>query len=154
MAEPKDKKLYETVKRMADRKFLSRSGVHRSSWIVREYKKRGGKFKGSRPKNSGLKRWYREKWVDLNSPIRKRGKVVGYRKCGTNSRSKRYPLCRPTKRMSRSTPRTVSQLSKRSIRKAKQDKERVKHTRNIQFGGHSTSGTFIIGVVLGLLFLA
>jgi hypothetical protein len=67
---PTNKTLYEKVKKEASRKFKSPTGVYRSSWIVREYKKRGGRYKGSRPKSSGLKRWYKEKWVDLKRPIK------------------------------------------------------------------------------------
>ncbi|NBU33920.1 hypothetical protein EB118_02060 [bacterium] len=130
--QPKDPKLYARVKQLANKKFLSKSGVHRSSWIIREYKKRGGKFIGKR--GSALKRWYGENWVDLNSPIKRNGRTVGYKKCGS-SKGKKYPLCRPTKRLSPSTPRTVKELSKKEVSKAKKDKSRIRHTGNIKFGG-------------------
>ena len=37
-------------------------------------------------------------WVDCNSPIRKDGKVTGYKACGREEGEKRskYPSCRPT----------------------------------------------------------
>ena len=37
-------------------------------------------------------------WVDCNSPIRKDGKVTGYKACGREKGEKRakYPSCRPT----------------------------------------------------------
>lgn len=37
-------------------------------------------------------------WVDCNSPIRKDGKIVGYKPCGRQKGEKRakYPSCRPT----------------------------------------------------------
>jgi hypothetical protein len=37
-------------------------------------------------------------WVDCNSPIRKDGKIVGYKSCGRQKGEKRakYPSCRPT----------------------------------------------------------
>ena len=74
-----DKELYNKVKRMADKKFESKTGIYKSSWIVKEYKRLGGKYKGKKPsvKSPGLKRWYKEKWVDLNRPIRNsKGKIV------------------------------------------------------------------------------
>lgn len=139
--EPLNKSLYKYVKRLADKKFLSKTGVYKSSWIVREYKKRGGKYSGKKPsyKSPGLKRWYKEKWVDLNRPIRNsKGKIIGYKSCGRKSakiRSKEsYPLCRPLKRVTSKTPKIVTSISKRSILKAKKQKSKLKHRGNIQFG--------------------
>jgi len=45
---PLDKKLYETVKKESDKKFDENTSIYKSSWIVREYKKRGGKYKGKK----------------------------------------------------------------------------------------------------------
>jgi hypothetical protein len=132
---PKDQRLYDKVKREANKKFGSPTGVYRSSWIVREYKKRGGKYKGSRPKSSGLKRWYKEKWVDLKRPIkdRKSGKIRGYESCGRSSAKKgKYPLCRPTLRISSKTPKTYKELGKKAVSKAKRKKS---SSKRIQFGG-------------------
>ena len=53
-----------------------------------------------------LRTWFKRKgapgktggWVDCNSPIRKDGKIIGYKPCGRQkgeTRSK-YPSCRPT----------------------------------------------------------
>ncbi len=137
VSKPKDMKLYKKVKALADEKFASKSGIYRSSWIVREYKSRGGKYVGSKPKNSGLKRWFREEWVDINRPIKNSiGKVIGYKPCGrenTVDKSK-YPLCRPSKRVTSKTPKTYKEISKKSLSKAKKDKSRVKGRSNIKFG--------------------
>lgn len=138
MPEPINKKLYEEVKAEASKKFKAPSGIYRSSWIVREYKKRGGKYKGKKSSKKGTTRWYKEKWVDLNRPIRKNGKIVGYKPCGrksANKKSGKYPLCRPSKRVSKKTPKTYKELSKKSIRKAKHKKSQVKHKSNVKFGG-------------------
>lgn len=143
MSEPTNKKLYNYVKKLANEKFQSKSGIYKSSWIVKEYKKRGGKYKGSKPKISGLKRWYKEKWIDLNRPIKNsKGKIIGYHPCGrkglkspSNKKSQsKYPLCRPSKRINSKTPKTYKELSKSSIKKAKKEKSKVKSTKNIQFG--------------------
>jgi hypothetical protein len=146
MFAPTNQKLYDLVKSLANDKFDTRSGVYRSSWIVNEYKRLGGRFKGSKPRNSGLKRWYKEKWVDLNRPIRdSKGRVVGYEPCGRSSVNGRqqYPLCRPSSRVSPKTPQTHQELSKDSIRKAKKQKSKVKGSKNIKFGGsHTTSASF------------
>lgn len=136
MAEPKDPKLYKRVKAMADKKFSTKTSVYKSSWIVKEYKSLGGKFKGSKPKSTGLRRWYKEGWVDLNRPIRNsRGKIIGYKKCGRKSvrSGERYPVCRPSRRVSPKTPRTYKEISRRSLSKAKREKSRVKNTGRIRF---------------------
>lgn len=140
-SKPIDKILYEKVKKLANKKFESKSGIYRSSWIVREYKKLGGKYKGPKPKKSGLTRWYKEEWVDLNRPIlrtRSSKSKLRYESCGrkTSKIKGRYPLCRPTKRVTFKTPKTLDQLDKKSINKAKQQKEKIKATGNLsKFGG-------------------
>lgn len=146
-SEPSDKNLYKRVKKMADKKFQAKTGIYKSSWIVSQYKRLGGKYIGVKPKNSGLKRWYKEKWVDLNKPIKKSGKVIGYKPCGRKSltpvrqgilksgKNQKYPLCRPTKRVSFATPKTFSEISKRDIALAKIEKQKIRHTGNIKFGG-------------------
>lgn len=137
MPEPIDKNLYAKVKKLADAKFDTH-GIYRSSWIVKEYKRRGGKYIGRKPTSTGLKRWFKEDWVNLNKPIKNSaGKVIGYEPCGRKSKSssEKYPLCRPRKRVTRHTPKTYSELSKRSISKAKRDKSRVRGSSNIKFGG-------------------
>ena len=136
-SEPTNKDLYNRVKKMANTKFKSKSGIYRSSWIVKKYKSLGGKYKGEKSKTSGLSRWYKEKWIDLNRPIKnKSGKITGYKSCGRKSgtlKVSQYPLCRPTKRISRKTPKTIKEIKKKSIIKAKREKSKVKLTRNIKF---------------------
>lgn len=145
---PLDTPLYEKVKKMADKRFESKTGVYKSSWIVREYKRLGGKYTSeSKPGDkSGLQRWYKEKWVDLNRPIKKNNKVVGYEQCGRRSilknsgnkmtgKKTKYPLCRPTKRVTFRTPKLVSEISEESIKRAKREKQKIKSSGNIKFGG-------------------
>jgi hypothetical protein len=133
---PTNTSLYERVKREAKSKFQTYPSIYANSWIVKEYKKRGGKYAGPAPRNSGLRRWYRERWVDLNRPIKENGKIKRFEKCGRTSKDKKskYPLCRPSIRVSRNTPRTYREISKKSINKAKKAKVIVKHKGRIQFG--------------------
>jgi hypothetical protein len=71
MVEFLSKKIHSVVKELADSKFKSKTSIYKSSWIVKEYIKRGGKFAGEKPdENTGLRRWFREKWVDLNRPTK------------------------------------------------------------------------------------
>lgn len=136
MSKPVDEKLYKQVKKLANTKFKSKTGIYRSSWIVREYKKRGGKYKGKKSKNTGLKRWFKEDWVDLNRPKRDyKGRITGYHKCGRKSVKQKgqYPLCRPSRRVNKHTPKTYKELSKKSIKHAKNMKEIYKFTKNVVF---------------------
>ena len=133
---PLDKVLYEYIKKLATKKFKSPSGIYRSSWIVREYKKRGGLYSGKKSTNHGLNRWFKEKWIDLNRPIKdSKGNIIGYKPCGRDSLKykEKYPLCRPSIRVTKKTPKTLSELTKKSISKAKKDKEKIKSKGNIKF---------------------
>lgn len=124
---PINKALYMIVKREADEKFLALTSVYKSSWIVREYKKRGGLYENNKPnKDNGLKRWFLEKWVDLNRD----GKPCG--RPSSNEKGK-YPLCRPTIRVSSNTPVTVSELNgKAQIKEANQQKQKIKNFGHVK----------------------
>jgi hypothetical protein len=131
---PSDAKLYASVKRRANVKFLARTSAYKSAWIVREYKKRGGAYEGPAPSSSsGLRRWFREKWVDVSHH---RGKNPP---CGrsaataaTGSRQS-YPLCRPTVRVTKATPATVQELSAAQIRRALKQKKALQDKGRAQF---------------------
>lgn len=141
--EPLDKELYNTIKLEANKRFKSPSSIYRSSWIVKEYMKRCGKYSGKKNTSSGISRWFKEDWVDLKRPTK-----TGYEPCGrdTQNTSGNYPLCRPSIRVNKKTPKTYKELSQKSIRKAKQEK---KDKEPITFGGSSKS---FIGYLYGILF--
>lgn len=66
-----------------------------------------------------LGRWLKEKWVrtDTGEP------------CGSGegvSKSKKY--CRPTKRISKKTPKTVSELGKDKVNKKEREKKRLSNS--------------------------
>ena len=81
MSIPIDKELYENVKKMANSVFKAPTGIFRSMWIKREYIKRGGLYE-KRKSSSKIKRWLNEKWININNPIIKNNKIIGYKKCG------------------------------------------------------------------------
>jgi len=129
MPKPINKVLYDTVKREADKKFLAPTSAYKSGWIVKEYKRRGGKYVGDRL-NGLLKRWFDEKWVNVSQP---RTVVPG--PCGRSKATVKgkYPVCRPSIRITKGTPRTVSELTKSQIRSAIKRKQIVKQTGRIKF---------------------
>ena len=64
-------------------------------------------------KGASLKRWFKEKWVDVRT-----GKP-----CGRREGEKRgVPYCRPSKRVSSKTPKTSGEMSKSE--KAKKIREK------------------------------
>jgi hypothetical protein len=143
---PTNKKLYEKIKKQAKKKFTKNSkgqgwpSAYASGWLVKEYKRQGGKYKNSKVSNrknsqirkkrkssssiSPLSRWYKEKWVD----------VCYWPKrvpCGRKSSSSNsYPYCRPSVKVSKSTPRLVQSLSpserrERCKKKRRNPKKRI-----------------------------
>lgn len=97
--------------RIADRKF-EKPSAYKSGAVVRCRK--GKIWKGVKEvykqldekEKETLRTWFKRKgapgktggWVDCNSPIRKDGKITGYKPCGRQKGEKRakYPSCRPT----------------------------------------------------------
>lgn len=95
----------------------------------------------AKPRNSGLTKWFREKWVDISRP--KKG--GGYEKCGRKkAKSGKYPKCVPAAKAARMTkaqkasairrkrkagnpggkPRNVSTFVKRKKRSGSKKKKR------------------------------
>ena len=70
----------------------------------------------------GLTRWFKEDWRDV-----KTGK-----KCGRSNGEKRkgYPACRPSKRVSKDTPKTTGEMSAaetEKFKRSKKSKERINY---------------------------
>jgi hypothetical protein len=107
LAEEKAKR--DRCLRIADRKF-DKPSAYKSGAVVRCRK--GNIWKGIKEEvirekaKETLRTWFSRKgapgkkggWVDCNSPIRKDGKITGYKACGREKGEKRakYPSCRPT----------------------------------------------------------
>lgn len=122
--EPINKKLYEKVKKEAKKKFDVYPSIYANAWLVREYKKRGGKYKGKKSTKGGLTRWFDEEWIN----VCKLPKIV---KCGRPSTKmsmtkwkKTYPYCRPRYKVSSKTPVIASSLTKAQIKRRCKSKKR------------------------------
>ena len=89
--------------RIADRKF-DKPSAYKSGAVVRCRK--GEIWKDIKEEKETLRTWFKRQgapgktggWVDCNSPIRKDGKITGYKPCGRQKGEERakYPSCRPT----------------------------------------------------------
>lgn len=106
MPDPVNKKLYQRVKNEAKLKFTRYPSIYASSWIVREYKKRGGAYQGTVDTKSGLNIWYREEWVQVQPYLSRGAKIA----CGSSNKDGK--ACRPLLRVSSKTPITISELLK------------------------------------------
>ena len=112
---PNNPKLYASVKAEAKHKFKVWPSAYASGWLVKEYKRRGGKYSGKKPSKSvGLNRWFDEKWINVCKLPKK--VACGRPKTSLSQWKKKYPYCRPSKRVSNATPKIASELSKSQIK--------------------------------------
>ena len=125
-SKPTDSKLYENIKKQLWIKYPKHS-AYRSGLLVKKYKEQFSKkyptknpYQGPKPnKKSGLSRWFLEDWRN------QRGEI-GYKY--------KSDIYRPSKRITKKTPTTIKELSKKQIsraRKEKYSKGRVKKFKNI-----------------------
>tara|TARA_B100001057_G_scaffold420752_1_gene441279 strand:- start:1126 stop:1500 length:375 start_codon:yes stop_codon:yes gene_type:complete len=115
MAEPVDKQMYEKIKKSVYKK-IPKHSAYRSGIVVQKYKKQfktkyGNKqpYKGRKTKKRGLKRWFLEDWRN------QRGEI-GYKR--------KSDIYRPSKRITKKTPITLKELSKKQIKRARREKTR------------------------------
>jgi len=96
-----DKTLYKQVVKDAKKKFETWPSAYASMWVQREYQRLGGEYT---KKDTGLKDWRRERWIQL-LPLLKDGKIVV---CGDDN--KETKSCRPSVRVNKDTPITIQEL--------------------------------------------
>lgn len=92
-------------------------------WLVKTYKSRGGKYSETKNKKpvketknkqakqtapQGLTRWFKEKWETQS---------------GSKTYKKKGDIFRPTKRITKDTPTTMSELSPAQKKKAMAEKK-------------------------------
>ena len=105
--------LYEQAKDIADKTY-SKPSAYKSGFIVKKYKELGGTYTDDKkPKN--LKRWYKEDWKDIG---------------GLD-----YPVYRPTKRVSKQTPLTPSEIKPENLKEQIKLKQKIKEKNLPAFEG-------------------
>jgi hypothetical protein len=110
---PKDKKLYEKVKKQAD-EIYKKPSAYKSGYIIQEYKRRGGEFvDDNKPKE--LKAWFKAQWMDINP----------------NKTKTSYPVYRPTVRVNKQTPLLVSEIDKKNLEEQIKLKQKIKGKSNL-----------------------
>ena len=108
-----NEELHAAVKAEAKRKFKVYPSAYANAWMVQQYKKRGGKFRGD-----SLDKWFNEKWVRMSSS----GKILG--PCGDRNEGEGKPKCLPAAKA-----RALSSAERRTLvarkRSEDPDKERT-----------------------------
>ena len=88
-AQPTDMKLYNKVKKEADKKF-EKHGAYKSMWIVRRYKELGCKYEGKR--SDSTMTWRSQKWFDMEDYINGKRTACGERKDTRGKAPKKDPI--------------------------------------------------------------
>lgn len=111
---PSDPELYEYVKSIVYKQYKKHS-AYRSGAVIKMYKKLGGEFvDDDEPKP--LKRWFSEKWEDVN-PLKTKFS---------------YPVYRPTKIIDETTPFTVDEIDPENLLMQSIEKQKIKGYKNLQ----------------------
>ena len=136
---PTNLSLYNKVKSEAKKKFKVWPSAYASGWLVKEYKKRGGKYRRkshmrfsrkrgiNKHNKTGLSRWFAEEWIDVC-------KLPNIVPCGRRSAKKskrRYPYCRPRYKITSKSPKSASTLSIAEIKKRCKQKRKSPYKRLI-----------------------
>ena len=109
--------LYDMVKKTIFEN-IKKHSAYRSGLLVQEYKRQFESiygnhvdpYTGNKPRDTGLNRWFREAWRNESGGI-------GYDSMNT--------LYRPTKRVTRDTPKTWGEIPKSRVESAKKEKKKT-----------------------------
>ena len=104
-----DKNLYAKAKKMAD-EIYKKPSAYKSGYIIKMYKELGGTYKDDKDEKE-LKRWFKEKWKDIGN--------------------KDYPVYRPTVRVNKKTPLTVSEIDKKQLKEQIKLKQKIRGEKNL-----------------------
>lgn len=133
---PVDQIMYNRIKEQVKRD-IPKHSAYRSGIMVQKYKKAFAKkygskspYKGKKTSKKGLGRWFEEEWRNQNGEV------------GYHSKSDIY---RPTKRITKGTPVTHGELTKKEKRRARRTKRKKGYVYRFRnnakkkgYGGKST----------------
>lgn len=107
-SEPTDKQLWEDCKKIIQKRYKKWS-AYASGALVKLYKANGGTFTGN---DKPLEKWFKEEWKDYANLD--------------------YPVYRPTKRVNKKTPLTVSEIPIENLISQAIEKQKIKGKKNLQ----------------------
>jgi hypothetical protein len=108
-----NKSLYLKIKNKLKKSVKTWPSAYGSALLVKTYKQAGGKYTGKKVgKTTGLQRWFAEEWIDVCAypRIKKCGRPKGTYSSTTYQRD--YPYCRPLRKVTVKSPKTVKAMSK------------------------------------------
>lgn len=114
--------LYEKAKKIVYKQYPKHS-AYRSGQLVKLYKEMGGTYSGKK-ENTGLTRWFKEEWKDVSG-------IVSGALSPKRRRSSKYPVYRPTKRVTKKTPLTVKEISPANLSLQIKLKQQIKGDKNL-----------------------
>jgi hypothetical protein len=121
---PTDQTLYDEAKDFIYSKYKNNSAF-RSGAVVKEYKQQFAQKYGeatppysddNKPKN--LKRWFDEKWININP-------LLNFKNADA------YPLFRPTNYVNKDTPTLFQEIPKSRLKEQYKLKQKIKGDRNL-----------------------
>ena len=127
---PTNPSLWSRAKSLAKSKFDVYPSAYANGWAAKWYKSKGGGWKKKTKKesvepnetiNEDLRRWFKEKWVDVSKKVDGKHPPCGRK----DADGKSYPKCRPSKKVSKETPKVASSYSKDEKEKMTQQKRRA-----------------------------
>ena len=149
---PLDKNLYQRVKSLTKKKFKVYPSAYANAWLVKEYKKRGGRYKSKhvrtskrprrRTSNRRISVRASKRRISVRTSKRPSRRSSGLKRwfqeewinvcklprivrCGRSKATRRdYPYCRPLRKVNKKSPKTARQLSKSRIKKLCSQKRR------------------------------
>jgi hypothetical protein len=127
-AVPINKTLYEKVKSIVYPKYKKPS-AYRSGAVVKLYKEMGGKFKDNGERK--LARWYKEEWKDVGN--------------------QEYPVFRPTKRVTKDTPLTATEIDPKNLKEQIKEKQVIRGDSNLKPFKESEGGTKASGFIRAMM---
>lgn len=116
MPTPLNMELYNNVKEKIMKSYKKNSAFA-SGAIVKEYKRQGGKYKED-GKKKNLKRWFDEKWIDINP-------LIGIKNDDA------YPVFRPTIKVSEKTPTILQDIPVERLKQQYRLKQKIKGDKNL-----------------------
>lgn len=120
-----NKKLYEKAKKITNKKY-DKPSAYKSMYLVEKYQELGGKI--TEKKTSNLKKWRDEKWKNLTGVALGKTKLKDAPPCGNKDKNqgKNPTICRPTKKVNKTTTSLANQFNKTQLKKALDIKKKGK----------------------------
>jgi hypothetical protein len=102
---PENPDLYDKVKKLMDKRY-DKPSAYKSGAIVKLYKELGGTYIED-GKERDLERWFKETWENVAD-------------------KGQYPVLRPTKRINKNTPLTITEIDKDNLKEQIKLKQKIK----------------------------